>query len=149
MQVVEAQPTFGEGARTAPDPDSAGALHDIRSAVHPLGPASPFFSEFDLPARGVRLAVPEISYANPPQGRPGVIAHRDLHRTGAEVEHGASFTRLLGPTGRPFDDVVALLLGDKRSVPNSLPSALRPGLRMLAPGNPAWGRWPARTPAYC
>lgn len=139
VQVVEAQPTFGGGARTAPDPDSTGVVHDICSAVHPLALASPFFKEFDLPARGVRLAVPEISYANPLPGRPAAIAYRDLDRTCAELEHGASFKRLLGPLVERSDDVVALLLGDKRSAPKSLPSALQLGLRMLAQGTPAWG----------
>ena len=36
-------------------------------------------------------------------------------------------------------EVVGLLLGDKRSVPSSLPSAVRLGLRILAQGTPAWG----------
>ena len=36
-------------------------------------------------------------------------------------------------------DVVALLLGDKRSMPKSVPSAASLGLRMLAQGTPAWG----------
>ena len=35
--------------------------------------------------------------------------------------------------------VVGLLLGDKRWVPSSLPTALRLGLRMLTQGTPAWG----------
>jgi phytoene dehydrogenase-like protein len=139
VQVVEAQPTFGGGARTAPDPDSPGVLHDVCSAVHPLALASPFFAAFDLPARGVQLAVPEISYANPLPGRPAVIAYRDLERTCAELEHGASWRRLLGPLVQHSDSVVGLLLGDKRSVPGSLPSALQLGLRMLAQGTPAWG----------
>ncbi|OBA75910.1 dehydrogenase [Mycobacterium sp. 1554424.7] len=139
VQVVEAQPTFGGGARTAPDPDSPGVLHDVCSAVHPLALASPFFAAFDLPARGVRLAVPEISYANPLPGRPAVIAYRDLERTCAELEHGVSWRRLLGPLVEHSDAVVGLLLGDKRSVPRSLPSALNLGLRMLAQGTPAWG----------
>jgi phytoene dehydrogenase-like protein len=138
VQVVEAQPTFGGGARTVADPDSPGVLHDVCSAVHPLALASPFFAAFDLPARGVRLAVPEISYANPLPGRPAAIAYRDLARTCAELEDGASWRRLLGPLVEHSDAVVALLLGDKRSVPGSLPSALRLGVRMLAQGSPAW-----------
>jgi phytoene dehydrogenase-like protein len=142
VQVVEAQPTFGGGARTAADPGSPGVLHDVCSAVHPLALASPFFTAFDLPARGVRLAVPEISYANPLPGRPAAIAYRDLERTCAELERGASWRRLLGPLVEHSDAVVGLLLGDKRSMPGSLPAAhaaLRMGLRMLAQGTPAWG----------
>jgi phytoene dehydrogenase-like protein len=139
VQVVEAQPTFGGGARTAPDPDSPGVLHDVCSAVHPLALASPFFAAFDLPARGVQLAVPEISYANPLPGRPAVIAYRDLERTCAKLEHGASWRRLLGPLVQNSAAVVGLLLGDKRSMPGALLSALHLGLRMVAQGTPAWG----------
>jgi phytoene dehydrogenase-like protein len=139
VQVVEAQPTFGGGARTAADPDSPGVVHDVCSAVHPLALASPFLAAFDLRARGVRLVVPEISYANPLPGRPAAIAYRDLDRTCAELAHGASWRRLLGRLVEESDDVVGLLLGDKRSMPRSLPSALRLGLRMLAQGTPAWG----------
>jgi phytoene dehydrogenase-like protein len=143
VQVVEAQPTFGGGARTAADPDFPSVEHDICSAVHPLALASPFFADFDLPARGVRLAVPEIAYANPLPGRPAAIAYRDLERTCAELDHGASWRRLLGPLVHDCAAVVGLLLGDKRSAPtpigSGLPAALRLGLRMLAQGTPAWG----------
>jgi phytoene dehydrogenase-like protein len=145
VQVVEAQPTFGGGARTVADPDSPGVLHDVCSAVHPLALASPFFAAFDLPARGVQLAVPEIAYANPLPERPAAIAYRDLERTCAELEHGASWRRLLGPLVQDSDanGIVGLLLGDKRSMPNSFPAApraaLRLGLRILAQGTPAWG----------
>jgi phytoene dehydrogenase-like protein len=139
VQVVEAQPTFGGGARTAADVDFPGVSHDVCSAVHPLALASPFFGEFDLGARGVQLAVPEIAYANPLPGRPAVIAYRDLERTCAELADGASWRRLLGPLVADSPAVVGLLLGDKRSVPSSLPCALRLGLRMLAQGTPAWG----------
>ena len=139
VQVVEARPTFGGGARTAADLDFPGVLHDVCSAVHPLALASPFFGEFDLGARGVQLAVPEIAYANPLPGRPAVIAYRDLERPCAELADGASWRRLVGPLVADSPAVVGLLLGDKRSVPSSVPSALRLGLRMLAQGTPAWG----------
>ncbi|MGE5696472.1 MAG: FAD-dependent oxidoreductase, partial [Candidatus Sericytochromatia bacterium] len=65
VQVLEAQPTLGGGARTLADPEYPGVRHDLCSAVHPLALGSPFFAEFDLAARGVQLVVPEISYANP------------------------------------------------------------------------------------
>ncbi|WP_205877137.1 phytoene desaturase family protein [Mycobacterium camsae] len=139
VRVLEAQPTFGGGARTAADTKFPGVSHDVCSAVHPLALASPFFAEFDLRGRGVALTVPEISYANPLPGRPAAIAYRDLSRTCAELDEGESWRRFLGPLVSNADAVVAFLLGDKRSVPKSLPTVVRLGLRMLAQGTPAWG----------
>ncbi|WP_156296085.1 phytoene desaturase family protein [Mycobacterium paragordonae] len=139
VQVLEAQPTFGGGARSAIDSEFPGILHDVCSAVHPLALASPFFAEFNLTARGVQLTVPEISYANPLPGRPAAIAYRDLARTCAELENGESWQRFLGPLVGNADAVVAFLLGDKRSMPRSLPTVVRLGLRMLTQGTPAWG----------
>lgn len=138
VHVVEAQPTFGGGARTAADVEFPGVVHDVCSAVHPLALASPFFAEFDLAARGVELAVPEISYANPLTGRPAAIAYRDLARTCAELDHGSSWRRLLGPLVADSEAVVAFLLGDMRSAPGSMPTVARLGLRMLTQGTPAW-----------
>ncbi|MHA7653795.1 phytoene desaturase family protein [Mycobacterium sp. ML4] len=139
VQVVEAQPTLGGGARSLADVEFPGVLHDVCSAVHPLALASPFFAEFNLAARGVTLAVPEISYANPLPGRPAAIAYRDLARTSAELKSGASWRRLMGPLVSDSEEVVKFLLGDKRSVPTSVLPVLRLGLRMLAQGTPAWG----------
>jgi phytoene dehydrogenase-like protein len=139
VQVIEAQPTFGGGARTAADPEAAGVAHDVCSAVHPLALASPFLAEFDLPARGVELVVPEISYANPLVGRPAAIGYRDLDRTCAELQHGASWRRLLQPLLDDAEHVVALVLGDKRSPPAALRPAVNLGMRVLAQGTRAWG----------
>lgn len=138
VQVLEAQPTFGGGARTAADPQFPDVAHDVCSAVHPLALASPFFAGFDLAARGVQLVVPEISYANPLNGRPAAIAYRDLDRTCTELDSGASWRRLLGPMVERSDAVVGFLLGDKRSVPAGLATVVRLGLRMAAQGTPAW-----------
>ncbi|MFM8598443.1 MAG: phytoene desaturase family protein [Mycobacterium sp.] len=139
VQVLEAQPTLGGGARTLPDPEFGDVGHDICSAIHPLALASPFFAEFDLRARGVDLAVPQISYANPLPGRRSVIAYRDLERTCAELAHGDSWRDLLGPLADRGTDVVGFLVGDRRSLPPSLPVAARLARRMLEQGTPAWG----------
>jgi len=139
VQVLEAQPTLGGGARTLPDPEFPDVRHDICSAIHPLALASPFFAEFDLRARGVGLAVPEISYANPLPGRPAAIGWRDLERTCAGLEHGDSWRHLMGPLAARGEDVVAFLIGDKRSLPPNLPAAVLLAQRMLEQGTPAWG----------
>ena len=138
VRVVEAQPSFGGGARTLPDPEYPGVVHDICSAVHPLALASPFFAAFDLRARGVELVVPDVSYGNPLPGRPAAIGYLDIERTCAELDDGASWRRLLGPLAADCDGVVGLLLGDKRSVPPSIRAALRIAPRLLAQGSPAW-----------
>jgi phytoene dehydrogenase-like protein len=138
VQVLEAQPTFGGGSRTAADPDHPGVSHDVCSAVHPLALASPFFAEFDLAARGVKLVVPDISYANPFAGRRAAIAYRDLDRTCEGLDDGKSWRRLLGPLVSHVDTVVGFLLGDKRSVPTDLVTLMRLGLRMVGQGTPAW-----------
>ncbi|GAS95120.1 alanine rich dehydrogenase [Mycolicibacterium canariasense] len=138
VRVIEAQPTPGGGARTLPDPDYPDIRHDICSAVHPLALASPFFADYDLPARGVRLAVPDISYANPLPGRPAAIGYRDIARTCAELDDGESWRRLLGPLVDDAEAVVRLILGDKRSVP-PVSAALKVAPRLLAQGSPLWG----------
>ncbi len=138
VQVLEAQPTLGGGARTLPDPEYGDVRHDICSAIHPLALASPFFAEFDLRARGVGLAVPEISYANPLPGRLSALAYRDLERTCAGLTHGESWRHLLGPLAAHGEDVVRFLIGDKRSLPPDIPAAALLGQRMLEQGTRAW-----------
>ena len=138
VQVVEAQPTLGGGARTLADPEFSGVSHDICSAVHPLALASPFLAEFDLPARGVTLKVPDVSYANPLPGRPPAVGYHDLDRTCAELSDGDSWRRLLGPLVERDDGVLKVLLGDKRSVPMEPIAAVQVARRLVEQGTPAW-----------
>ena len=138
VQVLEAQPTLGGGARTLPDPEYPDVAHDICSAVHPLALASPLLAEFDLPARGVTLKVPDVSYANPLPGARAAVGYHDIERTAAELEHGDSWRRLLGPMVAKDDVVLELLLGDKRSLPTDPIAAIQVGLRLLEQGTPAW-----------
>ncbi|RZT19430.1 phytoene dehydrogenase-like protein [Mycobacterium sp. BK558] len=139
VRVIEAQSTFGGGARSQADPDYPGVLHDVCSAVHPLGVVSPFFAEFDLAARGVELVTPEVSYANPLPDRAAAVAYRSLDRTCDELEDGSSWRRLFGPLTDHVDGVLGFFLGDKRSLPPDLVTTVRTGLRVLAMGSPAWG----------
>ena len=141
VQVIEAQPTLGGGARTAPDPEFSGVRHDICSAVHPLALASPFFAEFDLRARGVQLAVPDISYANPLPDRPAAIGYRDLDRTCDELDDGASWRRAARPARRPPRRRAQPVPRRQALDPaDPIPAALRVGLRLLAQGTPGVAR---------
>ncbi|MBD5786656.1 NAD(P)/FAD-dependent oxidoreductase [Cellulosimicrobium terreum] len=148
VRVLEAQPTVGGGARTADLGLADGMVHDVCSAVHPMAWASPFLEAFDLAARGVDLLVPEVSYAQPLDGGRAGIAYQDLDRTAERLggPDGAAWHGLLGPLAAGWRDVVALALGDKRSIPGRV---LRPGgaavvarfgAAVLEQGSPAWGR---------
>lgn len=145
VQVLEAQDTIGGGARTLDLGLAPGIVHDICSAAHPLALASPFFSAFDVEARGVRAVAPTASYAQPLDDEPAAIAWRDVERTadGLGVD-GPAWRATLGTLSRHQDLVVELALGDKRSVP---PALLSPRTLLAAPlfgaliglqGTPAW-----------
>jgi phytoene dehydrogenase-like protein len=138
VQVVEAQPTPGGGARTLPDPEFGAVSHDVCSANHPMALASPFFHAFGL-AQRIELCTPEISYANPLPGRPAALAYRDIDATCAGLSDGASWRRLLGPFVDDPAGVVDFVLSDKRSVPAHPVTAFRVVLRMLEQGTPLWG----------
>lgn len=145
VEVFEAQPTIGGGARTLDLGLAPGITHDICSAVHPLAIASPFFVDFDLRARGLEFTTPEISYAQPLDGKPAALAFHDLEKT---VDHlgaaGPEWRRFFAPLLDRVDDAIWLSLGDKRSVPETLrdvpgiANVVKFGLRLLSQASPAW-----------
>ncbi len=143
VEVHEAAADLGGGSRTHDDPELSGYRHDVCSAVHPLGVASPFFRAFDLAARGVEMLQPEAAYAQPlDDGRAGV-AWRDLDRTvdglGAD---GPAWRALVGPVSRHWEGLVDTLMSDYRTLPSDLPTLVRAGLRVMEQGSPAWNvRW--------
>lgn len=157
VTVLEANETIGGGARTlAPGDDGdlfaglpAGVVHDVCSAVHPMAWASPFFRAFDLPAHGVELLTPEVSYAQPLPGGRAAVAYRDLERTAEGLgPDGDAWRSLLGPLAEQWEAVVAVGMGDRRSVPPGVldaddplragAGAVRFALALLEQGTRAW-----------
>lgn len=141
VTVLEAQPTFGGGARTQALGLVPGVVHDLCSAIQPMALASPFFRAFDLAARGVDLVVPEVSYAQPLDGGRAGIAYRDLARTAEGLgADGSAWRALLGPLAARPDAVVALALDDHRGIPHGFDprTAARFAARLVAQGTRAW-----------
>jgi phytoene dehydrogenase-like protein len=136
VDLYEAADTIGGGLRSK-SLFEPGIVHDICSAVHPMGGASRFFREFDLAARGVELLSPEVSYAHPLDGGRAGIAYQDLETTCARLGvDGDRWRRLMGPLTERSESLVDLLLSDQRRVPKDpLAGALLPG-RILETGTP-------------
>lgn len=145
VRVLERNETIGGGARTADLGLRTGIVHDICSAVHPMGVASPFFREFDLASRGVELLEPEVQYAQPVTLDRAGLAYRDIDRTAEGLgADGAAWKALLGPLAEHPDAVIAAALGDKRSItPHMLREfygMARFGLAALEQGTRLWNR---------
>ncbi len=80
--IAEASATPGGGTRTQ-ELTLPGFLHDVCSAVHPTGVASPCFQALDLPGEGLQWLHPEVPLAHPlAEGRAAVL-HRSLEQTAA------------------------------------------------------------------
>lgn len=102
VTVYEAASTIGGGTRSV-DLTGQGLIHDVCSAVHPMGFASPVFRELDLEAHGLEWCFPEIDLAHPLDGGRAAVMVRDIDRTAAGLgQDGKAWTRLFGPSARAF-----------------------------------------------
>jgi phytoene dehydrogenase-like protein len=117
VQVIEGAQTAGGGCRTE-ELTLPGFWHDVCSAAHPLAVASPFFRRFDLTARGVALAWPEVEFAHPLDGGRAAIVTRSVAETASHLgEDGPAYQRLLGPVTERMDDICQAILAPLRRPP--------------------------------
>jgi phytoene dehydrogenase-like protein len=140
VQVVDAGERPGGGMRTE-ELIRPGYLHDVCSTVQPMAAAAPFFREFDLPSRGVRLVQPEVCYAHPLDGGRAAISRRSLEDTAAGLgADEAAYRRLFEPLVEHGTDVIDFFLTSQlrrpptKSVPQIVHFALNglPNVRWLA-----------------
>ncbi|WP_020473400.1 phytoene desaturase family protein [Zavarzinella formosa] len=128
--VVEAAETIGGGTRSA-ELTLPGFVHDICSAVHPMGAASPFFKSLPLAEHGLEWVHPEIPLAHPLENGLAAVLERDLEATADKLGPDSSaYRRLIGPlvsgSSGLFDD----LLGPLR-FPNHPLLSMRFGLNAI------------------
>lgn len=109
--VVEQADEIGGGTRTA-ELTLPGFLHDICSAIHPLGIASPFFGEIGLDIEWIQ---PEVPVSHPLGGGRGAGLFRSLDesaiRFGGDADH---YRSVIGPLVESADHVVEQFLGPIR-----------------------------------
>src|SRR5437588_5431044 len=92
--VFEARDTIGGGCRSA-ELTLPGFVHDICSAIHPLGIGSPFFRSVDLSAHGVEWIHPPAQYAQPLDSQPAALAFRSVTATAVGLGEDEARYRLL------------------------------------------------------
>ena len=79
--VLEARETIGGGARTV-ELTEPGFLHDVCSAIHPVGVVSPFFRSLPLEDWGVEWVYPEVALAHPFDDGDAALLLRSIEETG-------------------------------------------------------------------
>ena len=132
--VVEAAPTVGGGARSA-ELTLPGFVHDVCSAVHPLGVGSPCFSRWPLADFGLDWVHPEVPLAHPLDGGSAVVQARSLEETAAGLgADGAAWRRLFAPLAARWDDLAEDVLRPMLRRPRHPLTLARFGLPALLPG---------------
>ena len=112
--VREAASTPGGGVRsealTLP-----GFVHDVCSAVHPLGIASPLFRRLPLAAHGLQWVQPNTPLAHPFDDGTAALLERSTEATGATLgPDAAAWRRLMDPFVARWQAVVPDVLGPLR-----------------------------------
>jgi phytoene dehydrogenase-like protein len=132
VRVYEAQATIGGGARSA-ELTLPGFVHDICSAIHPLGMGSPFFSSLPLADYGLEWIQPDLPLAHPLPDGQAVALHRSLEETALALgRDGANYRRLLRPLVNQWGALAEDILGPLR-VPHHPLLLARFGLSALLP----------------
>lgn len=112
--LIEANETAGGGVRT-------GALtlpsfrHDLGSAVHPFGVASPVFRSMPLDRYGLEWVHPPLPLAHPFDDGSAAVLHRSIRDTAAALgADGPAYRLLLARVVRDWGRIAPAILGPPR-----------------------------------
>jgi phytoene dehydrogenase-like protein len=112
--VVEAKSTPGGGTRTEPL-TLPGFAHDVCSAVHPLGVASPFFKSIGLERYGLTWIQPPAPLAHVLDDDHTLTLERSIDATAAQLGPDAeAYRQLFEPLVEHFDSLMQMVLGPLR-----------------------------------
>lgn len=118
VKLIEGHTEIGGGTRTS-ELTLPGFLHDVCSAIHPLGELSPFFKGLPLEKHGLEWIHSPIPLAHPLDNGQAIIADRSIART-AELLAGdeKSYIRVVKPFVAQIRELAENLLS-----PTSWPSS--------------------------
>lgn len=129
--VIEGGETVGGGTRTS-ELTLPGFRHDVCSAVHPMGLASPFFQGLPLAEHGLEWIHPKLPLAHPLDGGDAAVMARSVGETAARFDKksAAAYRRLFEPLVPLCADIIEDLLAPPK-IPSHPVSVTRFGLRVL------------------
>jgi phytoene dehydrogenase-like protein len=112
--VFEAEATVGGGARSA-ELTLPGFVHDVCSAVHPFGAASPFFRTLPLDQFGLKWLEPAVMLAHPFDGGDCAVAYRTVEETANGLgRDGPAYRDLIGGVVAAWPALEDAILGPPR-----------------------------------
>jgi phytoene dehydrogenase-like protein len=131
VRLLEASDTIGGGLRSAAL-TLPGFVHDVCSAVHPMGAGSPFFASLDLERHGLRWIQPEIPLAHPLDGGAAAYLHRSVAQTADGLPgDGRAYRRLFRPLAQDWKILAPEILRPILHVPRHPFALARFGLPAL------------------
>ena len=141
VTVLEAADTIGGGTRTE-ELTVPGVLHDVCSAIHPFGVASPYLSSLPLEEHGLAWCWPEIDLVHPVDGRRAGVMVQSLEDTaiGLGVD-GPAWHRAFAPLASGFGALAEDLMRPIMHVPRHPVGVVRFGLGALQPATTFARRW--------
>jgi phytoene dehydrogenase-like protein len=115
--VLESGETVGGSARSALL-TLPGFVHDVGSAVHPLGVASPFLRGLSLEKSGLSWVHPQVPLAHPVDGNRAAILARGVQDTAAGLTTDRhAYERLIGPLFDNWEDLIREFLQPMLHIP--------------------------------
>jgi phytoene dehydrogenase-like protein len=132
VRVLEAADTVGGGARSA-ELTLPGFAHDVCSAIHPLGIASPFFRTLPLADHGLEWIEPPAALAHPFDDGTAALLERSPYAAMPTVgEDDERWRGLFAPLVRDHESLLDEILAPLHLPAHPLTLA-RFGLRALLP----------------
>lgn len=123
VHIIEAADEIGGGTRTA-ELTVPGLLHDLCSAVHPFGVASPLFADLPLADHGLQWCHAPLDVAHPLDGgRAGLLAQSLADTAQAMGEDGTRWISTFGPLSQRAPELASEILGPIVHIPRH-PEAL-------------------------
>ncbi len=111
VTILEADEKVGGGTRSA-ELTLPGFIHDICSAIHPLGASSPFFASLPLADHGLQWIYPPAALAHPLDDGTAVILQKELFHTVESLDFPdrRPYLELMKPLVDGWEDMAPQLL---------------------------------------